>query len=249
MAGLNKLQLQVWGRKTFNFSASLTHDKTVAEGYTGLWVSPDGTKLYRNDSFTKNFIRYTMSAFDISSLASPQTFNNAITNGYSITMSEDGVYLYLTRSGNSNIFRYTLSTPFDLSTAVLTKTQSGFSNTTRGLIISADGSRFWLGNQSGIAQEYSLSTAYDITTKSAILNSVDIGMYSFSFTNGGLTIIGVTDGYLKASKLTTAYDITTIVETIVVSSANTTILSQSFYRNGYLFVSKNYIINQYQITF
>ena len=79
------------------------------------------------------------------------------------TVSDDGKYIYAAYS--STIYQWTLSTPFDLSTASYTHSQSGFESSSGSVKISPDGTQL-LQMKGTTIKSYTLGTAFNIQTAS-----------------------------------------------------------------------------------
>lgn len=127
----------------------------------------------------------------------------------------DGSGIVHTDNG-SNVFYYSMSTPYDLTTidnsgVSVSASLSGGGN--QGVCFSSDGTKMFVAdnNNNEIAQ-YTMSTAYDVTT----INSGDgsrglgYGPKSVAITNDGTKMFaGDGNGNLQELSLTTANDVTT----------------------------------------
>ena len=222
-------------------SSTITHGSWV-EGYNvseadgqiySLAFKPDGTKMYVGHGGTTDGIyQYSLStAWDVTT-ASYDSKSLAIYIPYSILFNSDGTKLFV-MSNDGDVDEYTLSTAYDVSTAG-TATNHNFSLTgTRGMTFNGDGTKIHTvkdeGSYAGV-YEYSLSTAYDITS----ISGGSPYAHSQTFSTEGLTSVGISSAYdikwnsdgtrlfilhnsvssssgnnISQWKCTTAYDITT----------------------------------------
>ena len=137
-----------------------------------------GEKMYIG--YSGDFIRsYTLSTpFDVSTA----TYDNVQWNHSSIessaesaTMSPDGRYLYLAGQSEDTILMFTMSTPYDITTAQLgyhprevnnVHSIGSLADTSRsGFRFGDSGNKFYItGSTSERLEQFSLSTAYDITS-------------------------------------------------------------------------------------
>jgi 6-phosphogluconolactonase (cycloisomerase 2 family) len=130
----------------------------------------------------------------------------------------DGLTFYaLTRKNNDSVKQYSVTTAWDISTVNTTPvnsfTTSSQENAAQGLSFKADGTRMYVVGTNDVLYEYSLSTAWDIS--SASYNNVNKTLS----TNGGPTdLFFKPDGtkfyvaepnYVYEYSLSTAWNITT----------------------------------------
>ena len=132
-----------------------------------------------------------------------------------MAITNDGTKLFLTmneRDGNQSIKEYSLSTPYDLSTltiapvAIILQEENPF-----GLSFSKDGKRIYQSyigvddsegtTDTGIVEQYSLTTAYDLSTATVdgqinleTIDSDQDDLISVSFSNDGLKMFSVDRG-------------------------------------------------------
>lgn len=101
---------------------------------------------------------------------------------HAVTFSNDGTKMYVSGQTYSDVFQYTLSTPWDVSTAVYASKslnltpQGGFPF---GLSLSSDGTKLYsLQNGVSTVFQYTLGTAWDVSTGSYANKSLAIGAQS-----------------------------------------------------------------------
>jgi hypothetical protein len=182
---------QVGGSSTiYKHAATTAFDlKTVSNSYTygtltgtgyGTYdfkFNSDGTVLLVINTYTaKKAFQYSLSTgFDLSTISSSYTDldltsgsgSNNFTGG---CISDDGKYIYMNQG--TNIYQWTLSTPFSLSSASYTRSQSGFATAGWDSMckISPDGTQLITHNNQyspgyNVFNSYELTTAWDISTK------------------------------------------------------------------------------------
>ena len=154
---------------------------TLTGSPRGLFFKSDGTQLYYLDN---NVLRaYDLSpAWNIGSVGvSGSLSSNSYTisnltntnNSSALSFKPDGSKFYVTEhnSGNDNyIHQYSLSSNWDLSSSISygnasSQLASGWSTgTLRGISFKSDGTKMWISEGSYNISEFSLSTAWDITT-------------------------------------------------------------------------------------
>ena len=144
-------------------------------------------------------------AYDISSPTYTQNFSvsSQSTDPVGLLFSPDGTSMYVVSGvyppGAKNIFQYALTTAFDISTASLSKDfdASGEDSQARGIQFNLDGSKMFINGVTGDAYfQYSLSSAYDISTGSYdsvsfSLSSQDGNMEDVVFNADGTKFYGV----------------------------------------------------------
>ena len=200
----------------------------------GIAFNTDGTKMYACGSGNNSIQQYTLStAFDTSTRTYDDvTFsvNNECTYVTNMLFNNDGTKLFVTNSpniggGSSNgLFQYNLSTGFDLSTASYSNiaiSESITGSRCWGIAFKPDGKKMFLSDDgTNDIRQFTLSTAFDLSTLSAYNSSTDLPVttgtseYSprgLAFNGDGteLYVVGDNNDRIYIYVLTTAYDITT----------------------------------------
>jgi len=171
------------------------------EAQTGLTI---GSDYYVQDD-GRIEAGVTNIAYDISSATYTQNFSvsSQSTDPVGLVFSPDGTSMYVVSGvyppGAKNIFQYALTTAFDISTASLSKDfdSSGQDSQARGIQFNADGTKMFINGVTGDAYyQYSLSSAYDISTGSYdsvsfSLSSQDGNMEDVVFNAAGTKFYGV----------------------------------------------------------
>jgi hypothetical protein len=241
-------------------SVSYTPSNPTFSSVMAYTFNSDGTKLY--SAVTGVPWQHELStAFDIST-ASSIGYNYSAdiqeTNARFITFNPAGTKMYLGGVVNNTIYQYSLSSGFDLAGASVSRdTSKTFTITNNspgtasvslnGMIFNNDGTKMYITNQERIEQ-YSLSTAYDISTASYDSINVVVATGDFptdtKFNSDGtkLFIIGTVTDSVHQYSLSTAYDLSTISYDSISFSVSGTISnprSLNFNNDG----SKMYISN------
>ena len=222
----------------------------------GLFFKPDGTKMYITGwSIPLAVAEYDLStAFDISTASHVQDFGvgSQETNPTGVFFKDDGTKMYVVGQANDNVNEYNLSTAWNISTASYSQNFSVASQETtpRGLYFNNNGTKFFItGSVGDDVNEYSLSTAWDISTASFTTNfsfsSQESNSTALSFNSDGtkMYIIGFTNDTVFEYDLTTGFD----VSTASYNSVSFSVASQDTNPSGIAFNSagtKMYIIGQ-----
>lgn len=136
-----------------------------------------------------------------------------------IAFNDDGTSMYIIGSATDAIYQYTLSTAWDLSTASYASKSfsTGDDNTPRDFTFNNDGTKiYYVGSTSDTVYQYSLSTAYDISTASTDNKSLSVSSQAGTPTGVELksdgTKLYISDGGSDAIyqySLSTAFDVST----------------------------------------
>jgi DNA-binding beta-propeller fold protein YncE len=187
----------------------------------------DGTKMYMVGLSNDSLYQYSLSTdFDLST-ASYDSVSLSVsgqdTSPSSIAFNNDGTKMYLTGSGNDSLYQYSLSTAFDLSTASYDSVSfsvNGQDNDPLDIAFNTDGTKVYIvGSGSDSVHQYSLSTAFDLSTASYDSVSFSVGGQDaipsgMAFNNDGSKIYmlgGSSDTvyqYSTAAPATITYDST-----------------------------------------
>jgi len=153
------------------------YDVSTAESVVeDLFFSPDGTKMYIVGSGGDEVNQYDLStAWTISSASYTQNFSVAAqeTQPTGIFFKPDGLKMFIVGKSIDSVCEYSLSTAWDISTASYIQ---NFSVTTEdtlpeSLFFSSDGTKMYvMGDSGNDINQYTLSTAWDISTSSYTRN-------------------------------------------------------------------------------
>lgn len=162
-----------WDLTTASYNGQyLTSD--VISGPTGIYITDDGKNAYWTDA-TNDVIRqyYLPSSFNLNQsvgLVGSTLISAQEGTPQGVQISTDGTQAYIVGSTNDTVYQYTLSTPFLISTA--SYANKSFSVATQDLVPSdlffkPDGTKLYIcGTSNDRIFQYSLSTAWDISTAS-----------------------------------------------------------------------------------
>ena len=157
---------------------SYTRELSIAGPYSniqGLTFNNDGTKLFAIELYGHVAEYHLTTGYDLSTASydSVWTGTGYYTGGFQdVNFNDDGTKMYLISYADDRIRQYTLSTGFDVST-----TSSSYSSfymgsqdgLPAGMTFSNNGTRLFVtGDGNNSIFEYSLSTAYEITTASHV---------------------------------------------------------------------------------
>lgn len=221
-------QLEVTGNQSvvpYSVAGTATTGSTYATtqgnsaGSIGLFVKPDGTKMYHSDYVTGTVYQHSLStAWDLSTASYDGSSSDLSLSGQSISypnsifFKPDGSRLYVAAQTTNYIYEYALSTAWDLSSASYSQRSSSFSSQTSNsgphtLAFKSDGTKLYISQTSSrIVYQYTLSTPWDTTTR--VYDSV-----SFSYTlfaPGSTYIYFKSDGtklYLNGSNNASLYEV------------------------------------------
>jgi|SaaInlV_120m_DNA_3_1039746.scaffolds.fasta_scaffold08016_2 hypothetical protein len=167
-----------------------------------------------------------------------ESYSNAL------CFNNDGTKMYVTGSSDEYVFQYSLTTAFDVGTA--SYDSKSFQVTSqdsdpRAIMFNSNGTKFYMAgiNSGGKIFQYSLSTAYDISTA-----SYDSVNFSFSsqdpyptaatFNNNGtkMFMLGVDNNNVYEYSLSSAYNISTLSYTTSFSVSSQAIDGQGLAFNA-----------------
>ena len=180
---------------------------------SGLRFNNDGSKMYISGLLSSNI---GVHEYDLSTnyRVNTATYNNIglntsneeITN-QALALSSDGTKLYMVGQSKDTVFQYTLSTAFNVSTATYDGTSLNIRAqelNPRGLDFNSDGTKMYIvGNSSDKVHQYSLSTAYDISTAEydpkTIPSSLSIRVLATKTVSSQYDLDGVTDKTISSN--------------------------------------------------
>lgn len=204
--------------KSFSFASQDAAPKNVA-------FKSDGTKMYLQGQSTDDVFQYSLStAWDIST-ASYDSVNldlSSQSTGMSgLIFKPDGTKLYICDNVNDSVYQYSLTTAWDLSTASYDSVSFSVASQASipsGVRFNSDGtSMFICDNGTDSIYQYTLSTAYDISTasyasKSFSFASQDTVPNGIDFNQSGTRLImfGNANKYVFQYSLSTPFDVSTL---------------------------------------
>jgi len=190
----------------------------------GLAFSSDGTKMYVSGEISDYLYQYSLStAWDVSTASYDSVSFDPTAQGvnpYCIRFKPDGTSLFIILNDQDTIFQYTLSTAWDLSTASYASKSFSVStqeNNPIGMSFANSGTKLYvIGNTNDTVYEYTLSTAWDISTASYTSNSFSVAaqdglMFSVFMLEDGTKMFtgGFGTDVIYQYSLSTAYNVST----------------------------------------
>lgn len=182
----------------------------------------DGTKMYIIGDAQNRIFQYSLStAWDVSTASYDSVafyVSGQETNPQALEFKSDGTKMYVLGYAQNRIFQYSLSTAWDISTASydnLNFSLAIIGGTSYGLSFNNDGTKFYVTNSSQVAWQFSLSTAWDITTAS--YDFVNFGTsfpntpYNTAWASNGTVFLlcGNNNATIYQFDVSTAYDLST----------------------------------------
>ena len=207
------------------FTATFVDSVSVASqeaNPTGLAFNSDGTKMFVIGSTGDDVNEYTLSVgFDVSSTVTfVDSFSissqEAVPNG--VAFSDDGTKMFVVGEGGDDVNEYTLSVGFDVSTASFVDSFSVSAQETEptGVTFSTSGLKMFVsGNTGNDVNEYTLSSAYDVSTASFVdsfrISTEEEDIESVTFSTSGLKmyIVGLDTDTVYSYNLSTPFDVST----------------------------------------
>lgn len=214
-----------YAAKSFSVATQITAHNT----FVSIFIGDNGTKVYGlagSGATTDTIFQYTLStAWDITSASyASKSFsvNSQDTSTGAIFFKSDGTKLYVLGSATDAIYQYTLGTAWDISTASYDSVSFsiiGQETVGTGLFIDSSGTRMYITGSTGDdVNQYSLSTAWDLSTASFVSVSAAVGdnaPQDLFFKDDGtkMYIIGSGSDAIREFTLSTAWDVATITFT------------------------------------
>ena len=159
-------------------SATANLEENISLGTLGIpgavTFNGDGTYMFLLNLYYQRITRYTLStAWDISTISGSisKDLDIDLVDAFNMYITPDGTGIYI-EDDFRYLAEYTMSTPWNVTTATLTRYTSLFSGLL-GIFFKPDGTKMFLGRSNSI-REYSLGTPWDTTTK-LLIRETDIG--------------------------------------------------------------------------
>ena len=203
---------------SFVDSFSVASEDTVPRGVA---FNTDGTKMFVGGYAGQDVNEYTLTTgFDVSTATYSQNFSvssqDTLVQG--IAFNNDGTKMFVVGDSGNAVYEYTLSTGFDVSTATYSQNFSVSTQDTgpRGIAFNTDGTKmFVVGDVGKDVNEYTLSTAFDLSTASYSqnfsVNTQETGPTDISFNADGtkMFIVGRDGDEVNEYTLSTGFDVST----------------------------------------
>jgi len=231
---------------------------------TDVAFSSDGTKMFVVGFTGLDINEYTLATpFDVSTASFVDSFSVAAQDPdpRGLAFSSDGTKMFVVGNSGDAVFEYTLATPFDVSTAsfVVSFSVAAQDPSPRGLAFSSDGTKmFVLGSSGDDVNEYTLSTAFDVSTASFVVSfsvaAQETSPQGLAFSSDGtkMFVVGITGDDVDEYTLINAFTLfPTFVDSFSVAAQDTLPVSLAFSSDGTkMFVLGNTgdDINEYTLT-
>jgi len=211
-----------WDVSTASFTQSFSVSTPTP---TDLWFGNSGTKMYILDDAYNRVIEYTLStAWDVSTASYVRTF--AVLSQDSVPLGlffkSDGTKMFMLGATSDAVWQYSLSTAYNIDTASFTLPTSEYLNVLaqdtnpQDIFFKPDGTRMYiLGSAGDDVNEYSLSSAWDITTASYVqsfsITAQEILPGGLFFKPDGtkMYVTGYNSDNVNEYDLSTAWDVST----------------------------------------
>ena len=137
-----------------------------------------------------------------------------------LAFSNDGTKMFITGPLTDNVYQYSLSTAFDLSTASYDSVSFSVASqdvVPNEIVFNNDGTKLYVcGSDTDSVYQYSLSTAFDLSTASYdsvsfSVASQDVVPFGLAFNNDGtkMYMVGGTNALVYQYSLSTGFDLST----------------------------------------
>lgn len=212
----------IWDVTTTSYSTPTTDYFSIATEEStsaGLFFKYDGTKMYVVGTNGDDVNEYSLStAWDITSASYVQNFSVVTqdTVPRAVFFKPDGTKMYVLGSTGDDVNEYGLSVAWDISTASYIQNFSVASEETtpQGLFFKDDGTKMYVtGNSGDDVNEYTLGTAWNISTASYVQNfsvsAQDNSPSGIFFKPDGtkMYIVGTGSDNVNEYDLSTAWDV------------------------------------------
>ncbi len=199
----------------YNQALSVSTQETSPQGIT---FNNDGTKMFviGNDGDDINLYNLT-NPYDIASATFQSNFYIGVqeTSPQGITFNNTGTKMYVVGAVGDDITQYALTIPYNISTASYIDEFSVSTEDTspQDIEFNNDGTKMYVvGNQGNDVNQYTLSTAFDVTSASfddrvSVQETSPTGM-TFNYNGTVMYLIGTSNDRINMYKLSTAYDVT-----------------------------------------
>ena len=212
------IEVASYTSKSFSVASQETNQR-------GITFKSDGTEMYLIGWTTDTVYQYTLStAFDISTASyNNVSFSVASQTNYpvSVQFKPDGTKMFVLAQDGAKSLQYSLSSAWDVSTAsydnVYFSVGTQVGSSANFLFFSTDGTKMYAGgNSNRTIFQYSLSTAWNLSTASYASKSFSVaneendprGIF-FKPDGSVLFVVGLTDDEVLQYSLSSYWDVST----------------------------------------
>jgi 6-phosphogluconolactonase (cycloisomerase 2 family) len=221
-------------RTTWKIAKSTDGERSIVRNSSGTWqFNSNGT--YGSETWTNGTTNTELATLQEAMTGATTTVGYDLASAsyesksFSVTSQEtdpraiefnsDGTKMFVVGQASDTVFQYSLSTAYDISTASYDSVSFSVSSqesSAQGLVFKPDGTKMYIiGEIADAVFQYSLSTAFDLSTASYdsvsfSVSSQDTGPKAVNFNDDGtiMYVVGNNDSVFQYT-LTTAYDIST----------------------------------------
>jgi sugar lactone lactonase YvrE len=190
---------------------------------SSIFFKPDGTKMYILGDETNRVFQYTLDTPWVVSTASYDSVSFLVSQESTLRdvfFKPDGTKMYVIGTANDRVYQYTLSTAWDLSTTSYDSVSFSINSEESipsSIFFKPDGTKMYvIGTSSDTVYQYTLSTAWDVSTASYdsvsfSVNSQEDSPRSIFFKPDGTEMYMLGDDVNSVYKysLSTAWDVST----------------------------------------
>lgn len=171
-----------WDIDRLNYSSKSFDVSTQDTVPRSVFLKDDGLTMYVLGDTNDTVYQYTLSiAWDVSSASyasKSKLISAEETQAYGMTFRNNGASMYICGNANKTVYQYTLSTPWDVSTASYASKSKLVSTEEANpayIFFKPDGlSMYVTGAGSDKTNQYTLSTAWDVSTASYASKAADL---------------------------------------------------------------------------
>lgn len=233
-----------WNIATLVYTGDFLDVAAVETGLYGPFFSPDGIFMYISGTSSARIHQFTLStAWAVATATLTRNYDPSaqVSIPFSVYLREDGLRLYVAGGLAGRVYQYNLSTAWNLSTMSYSGNSDDVSSQepqVLGVFFKDDGSKMYVTGASDAVYEYSLSTAWDVSTSTYTGVSLNVtveegGPSGLFFKPDGkvMYVTGSVGDAVHEYALSTAWALSTAVYTRSASlSAQDTSPRGSFFR-------------------
>ena len=222
--GAGGLLRPAWDLSNAAYDSVLFSMATQIVNVQGIFFKPDGTKLYGIDRASATIYQYSLStAWDVSTASYDSiSFDASAQGGAAVDfyIKDDGTKLFILNGATDDIFAYSMSTAWNIGTASYDSVNLDIQTQElepQGLWFKSDGTKVYMaGQNTNSVYQYSLSTAWNLSTGSYDSVSLDVTSQDGSpsaivFKSDGtkLFVLGADNDSVYQYSLSSAWDLST----------------------------------------
>jgi hypothetical protein len=168
-----------WDLSTGSYASKALDTTSQGSYIDGLGFNSDGSKVYALSSTADRVYQYTLSTpWDMSTGSYDSKYFSVAsqtTTPYGMTFKSDGTIMYITASSARKVYQYTLSSAWDISTASYSGKSFSIADTfevLEDIRFNSDGTRMYIVDSGVTVYQFTLSTAWDVSTASFDANDL-----------------------------------------------------------------------------